>query len=152
MIEPHLIELRPATAADKEFCYEVKKAALGEYVAQTWGWDEAFQREFHRADFELRRPDIVIYQGLDIGTLEITRHEDHIHLGEFYLLPQFQRQGIGTALLERVTGEADEKSLAVRLEVLKINPVQSLYRRHGFEVNGQREHHFLMERAATLTQ
>ncbi len=151
-MKSRFIRLRSATEADKEFCYEVKKAALGQYVAQTWGWDEAFQREFHCADFELRRPDIVVYRGLDIGTLEVTRHSDHIHLGEFYLLPQFQRQGIGTILLERVTGEADEKSLAVRLEVLKINPVQSLYRRHKFAISGQREHHFLMERAATSTQ
>ena len=150
-METHFIQLRPATEADSEFCYNVKKQALGQYVAQVWGWDEAFQREFHRADFELRRPDVVVYRDLDIGTLEITSHADHIHLGEFYLLPQFQRQGIGTILLERVTDEATKKDLPVRLEVLKINPVRSLYLRHGFVISGEREHHFLMERAVINT-
>ena len=134
--------------SDSEFCYQVKKAALGQYVAEVWGWDEAFQRQFHCGDFELTRPDIVVYRAVDVGTFEVTRHIDHIHLGEFYLLPQFQRQGIGTILLERVLSEATEKGLPVRLEVLKINPAQSLYQRHEFVVSGQREHHFLMERAA----
>ena len=146
-METHLIQLRPATEADSEFCYDVKKQALGHYVAQVWGWDEAFQREFHRADFGLRRPDVVVYRDLDIGTIEIISHADHLHVGEFYLLRPFQRQGIGTALLGRVLNEATEKSLPVRLEVLKNNPVRSLYQRHGFVVTGEREHHFLMERA-----
>jgi ribosomal protein S18 acetylase RimI-like enzyme len=148
-MESHFIHLRPATESDSEFCYKVKKEALGQYVAQVWGWDEIFQREFHRRYFEVRRPDIVVYQGVDFGTIEVAKHTDHIHLGEFYLLPQFHRQGIGTLLLEQVLGEATAKGLPVRLEVLKNNPVQSLYKRHGFVITGQREHHFLMERAAS---
>ena len=143
-MKSHFIRLRSATESDCEFCYLVKKEALGVYVAQVWGWDEEFQRNFHLRNFELRRPEVVVYQGLDIGTFEISKHIDHIHLGEFYILPSFQRQGIGTILLEQVFKEA--KELPVRLEVLKNNPVQSLYKRHGFEVVGQREHHFLMER------
>ena len=145
-MEPHFIHLRAATEADYEFCYNVKKDALGQYVAQVWGWDEAFQREFHHRNFEVMRPDVVVYQNLDVGTFEITLHDDHIHLGEFYLLPQFQRQGIGTILLQQVLDEAVEKDLPVRLEVLKNNPVRSLYKRHEFVITGQREHHFLMER------
>ena len=146
MMESHLINLRPATESDCDFCYTVKKRALGQYVALIWGWDETFQREFHRVDFEAVRPDIVVYQGIDIGTFEVVKNIDHFHLGEFYLLPQFQRQGIGSTLLQQVLNEATIEGLPVRLEVLKNNPVQSLYKRHGFVISGQREHHFLMER------
>jgi hypothetical protein len=38
-------QLRPATAADYDFLYQLKVAALKEYVAATWGWDEAYQRQ-----------------------------------------------------------------------------------------------------------
>lgn len=41
------VTLRKATADDSEFVFLVKKAALGEYIEQTWGWDEDFQRRFH---------------------------------------------------------------------------------------------------------
>ena len=146
-MEPHLIHLRPTTELDSDFCYKVKKDALGDYVAQVWGWDEEFQRNFHRRDFELARPDVVIYQSADIGTFEVIEHSDHLHIGEFYILPLFQRRGIGAILLERVLQDATNKCLPVRLEVLKVNPAQSFYKRHGFIISGQKEHHFLMERA-----
>lgn len=150
-MEQHPITLRPATEQDLDFCYQVKKEAMGKYVAEVWGWDEEFQRQFHINDFEVRRPDIVVFRGEDIGTLEVMRHPDHIHLGEFYLLPQYQRQGIGTILLQQVIEESMAYALPVRLEVLKNNPVQALYKRHGFVVVGQREHHFLMERVNTIS-
>ena len=40
--------LRPAVAADEERLYAIHKAALGEYVEATWGWDEAWQRQYFR--------------------------------------------------------------------------------------------------------
>ena len=38
------ITLQRATQEDLEFAFAVKKAALGDYVAKTHGWDEAEQR------------------------------------------------------------------------------------------------------------
>lgn len=147
-MHPHNLHLRRATGADKAFCYQVKKAAIGPYVTQVWGWDEEFQKQFHDRVFEVLQPQVVAYGVLDIGTIDINQQSDHIHLGEFYLLPQFQRQGIGSILLQRVIEQAELAHLPVRLEVLKVNPAQALYKRHGFVVVGEREHHFLMERAA----
>ena len=36
--------LRPITHDDFEWAYTLHKAALGEYVERTWGWDERVQR------------------------------------------------------------------------------------------------------------
>ena len=41
------VELRPASPADSEFCYQLHKAAMGGYVTAIWGWDEQVQRGFH---------------------------------------------------------------------------------------------------------
>ncbi|MGI5160169.1 hypothetical protein [Microbispora sp. CA-102843] len=46
-----VIGLRPATPADSEFCFRLHKAALGEYVAAIWGWDERDQRGHHALTF-----------------------------------------------------------------------------------------------------
>ena len=40
--------LRPATADDFEFAFEVKRDALGPYVAERWGWDDALQIQHHQ--------------------------------------------------------------------------------------------------------
>jgi hypothetical protein len=34
------LRLRKATARDSEFAYLTKKAAVGGYVEEVWGWDE----------------------------------------------------------------------------------------------------------------
>ena len=39
------IALRPATPADAEFCYQLHKAAMGEYITAIWGWDEQVWRK-----------------------------------------------------------------------------------------------------------
>lgn len=146
MLDHHELYTRPSSETDRRYAYEVKRAALGAYVDQVWGWDEEFQQEFHTKDWQVRRPEIIVFDGQDVGTLEYFRQEDHYHVGEFYLLPEYQRRGIGTELLERMLSRADHDGLPVRLEVLKINPARGLYERHGFLICGETETHFWMIR------
>ena len=140
------LDLRPAREKDRSFCYEVKKAALRSYVEPIWGWNEDEQKEFHRKDWNEQKPEIITLDGEDIGTIEIVRKEKELHLGEFYLFPKFQKQGIGSHFMDRLIQEADSKVLPTKLEVIKINPVKSLYLRYGFKDAGETKTHFLMER------
>ncbi|GAA5496379.1 hypothetical protein Rhal01_02562 [Rubritalea halochordaticola] len=142
-----LLGLRPTCDADRHFCYAVKKAALRAYVEPIWGWDEQEQIDFHHNDWNQQRPEIITHDGRDIGTIEIVRSETELHLGEFYLFPEYQKQGIGSHFLERLVQEADAKKLPTRLEVIKINPVKSLYLRFGFQDTGETKTHYLMERS-----
>jgi hypothetical protein len=54
------ITLRTATEKDSELVYFIKKAALGEYIAETWGWNEGFQRQYHAKDYEPSRTKIIV--------------------------------------------------------------------------------------------
>jgi ribosomal protein S6 len=47
MIDYSLIKLIPADETHKEFSYQVKKAAEGEYITLMFGWNENIQRDFH---------------------------------------------------------------------------------------------------------
>lgn len=142
------ISLRSATDSDLHFAFEAKRQALGPYIVSRWGWDEAFQLELHRQRWLERPWSIIELDGNPVGTLSVQEHEDHIRLGEFYLLPQYQRQGIGTSLLRQVIERSSVLSVPVKLEYLKWNPVGSLYLRHGFEVVSENENHYFMERHA----
>ena len=44
---------RPAAEADYRFGCQVRKAALGHYIADTWGWNEDQQRDSYRREFSL---------------------------------------------------------------------------------------------------
>lgn len=140
------VSVRASTDADQEFAFHVKKLALGAYVERVWGWNESFQRDFHANDWSIHRPCIIECEDEAIGTLEVVTHVDHLCIGEFYLLPAWQRRGIGSRLLQDVIARSAREQLPIRLQFLKINPVRSLYERFGFQVVGETATHFIAER------
>ena len=60
----------------------------------------------------------------------------------------FQRQGIGTRVMQIVIEEAQRQSKAVTLGVVKINPARRLYERLGFRTTGEDEYKLYMRREA----
>ena len=140
------IRLTPMTEADFEFSFRAKKEALGPCVAEKWGWDEEMQLQIHREHWSGRRFNFIVVDGIEVGTVWMSRERDHFRFGEFYILPDHQNRGIGTAVLESLLQEADAAQLPVRLEYLKWNRVGSLYRRQGFIQVSENDTHFFMER------
>ncbi|MBE7157929.1 MAG: GNAT family N-acetyltransferase [Rhodospirillales bacterium] len=141
------IVLYPAEEADFEFAFEVKRQALGPYVEARWGWNDDFQRELHRKYWNERPWSIIVFEDQKVGTVAVTRTDTYLQFDEFYLLPSFQKQGIGTEVLQAVTQQADAAGLPIRLQHLKWNPVGALYKRHGFALVAENDTHFLLERA-----
>jgi ribosomal protein S18 acetylase RimI-like enzyme len=132
------IGLRPATAADSEFCYRVHRAAMGEYVAQVWGWDEEVQVAFHRRGFEPGRFQVVTVDGADAGLLVVERRPDEIYLGRIELDPPYQGRGVGGRLLGRLLVDAAAAGLPLTLDVLVVNSrARALYQRLGFRELGR---------------
>lgn len=138
------ITLRAATADDYDFCYRVQKATMQEYVEQTWGWDEAFQQAYFRQRFDPARNQVIVLGGADIGVFAVERRERDIFLAKIYILPEYQRRGIGTGLIKLVLQEAFKEGLPVTLRVLKVNPARRLYERLGFAVIEENDEFFIM--------
>ena len=138
--------LRPAVESDFDFAFQAKREALGPHIIAKWGWDETFQLAIHGNRWRERPWSIIESDGTAVGSVSVAEAADHIRFGEFYLLPQFQRQGLGTNILLSVLARSNDLSLPVRLEYLKWNPVGSLYRRHGFEVISENDTHYFMAR------
>jgi GNAT superfamily N-acetyltransferase len=139
-------ECLPHTPEARDFAFEVKRAAMGPHIMARWGWDEAFQRNFHEPRFRDTPFSRIMYNGQAVGTIALTALVDHLRLDEFYLLPAYQGQGLGTRILNHCLAIADTCGMPLRLRYLKWNPVGSLYRRHGFMVIDETEIHFIMER------
>jgi GNAT superfamily N-acetyltransferase len=141
-------ELLPKTRGASDWAFEIKRAAMGPHIRARWGWDEAFQREFHEKRFRECALSSIIHKDAAIGTVALTRVSDWIQLDEFYLMPSHHGRGLGTRILRHCLTLADELNRPVQLRYLKWNPVGSLYRRHGFEEVGQTDIHYLMRRPA----
>jgi ribosomal protein S18 acetylase RimI-like enzyme len=131
---PAPIEVRPARPSDRDFFHELRKAALGPYVEEIWGWNEADQRARSDLVFERYPVEIVEEKGLAIGCLSVVHEDDQDLLELVALLPESQSQGIGSALIAAVQEEAAERGVPLRLSVLANNPARALYERLGFRV------------------
>ena len=127
-----IIELRPATPADDDFCYRLHQAALGEHVTAIWGWDEKAQREYHRRAFDPDSWMIITADGADVGMIDIDYRAEEIYLGRIEILPDHQGRGIGTRLIEPLLAEADRRGQDLILDVLAVNRrAIAFYRRLG---------------------
>lgn len=136
----------PRHPRDSDFAYDVTKSALGEYVEQTYGWDEARQQEIHRRRFRPPATWIVVCGGVDIGLLAVDRHADHIHIRQLFLLPKAQGKGIGSQIMKEIITESNSSCLPIKLRVLKVNcRARDFYLRQGFCVVGESDTHYQME-------
>lgn len=144
---PPRLTLRPAVPEDLESVFVITKAAMGPYVEATWGtWDDAVQRD-RVADTFSACTHQLIYIGNELaGVLAVKRHPDHLQLLKVFLLPAFQRQGLGTMLVKQVIERAESDGLPVRLRVLRVNPAKALYERLGFVVTHEEPERLFMER------
>jgi ribosomal protein S18 acetylase RimI-like enzyme len=126
------VALRPATPADSEFCYQLHKAAMGDYVTAVWGWDEQVQRGFHDRAFDPGRWQIITAGGTDIGMLDVEHRPGEIYLARIEICPDHQGRGIGTRLISALAGQAQQNGQDLVLDVLAVNHrAQTLYQRLG---------------------
>ena len=145
-IEINKVSLRQATDADREFAFQVLKAAFGNYVKAVYGWDEQLQREIHQQRFHPSSTWIIKYNDKEIGLFAFDRETDHIRVRQLFLLPDFQGWGIGAHLMKDILKESKQKGIPIRLQVLKVNNrAKVFYERIGFSVTDETETHHKME-------
>lgn len=144
--EDLIIELRNATCKDFDFLYTLHRATLKEYIEKTWGWDEAFQKEYFLQHFNPHIQQIIVAAKTDIGSISVVHENNSVFLNIIEILPAYQNKGIGTFLIEEILVRAKSENKSVLLQVLKVNRrARALYERIGFSICGETETHYQME-------
>ncbi|HEY0632965.1 MAG TPA: GNAT family N-acetyltransferase [Thermoleophilaceae bacterium] len=148
--------LRPVTDADRAFLIELYGSTReGELAQVEWtpGAREAFveqqfsaQDAHYRANYPGATLDVIEVDGAPAGRLYVHRGPREIRIMDIALAPEFRCRGIGTALLQGLTAEADESGRRLSIHVEMDNPARSLYERLGFRAAGEYGIYVLMER------
>lgn len=138
--------IRKSSNDDFMLAYEIRKNALGDYVKQTWGWDEEQQMKFHREDYDTEILSIIEVNSEAAGTLEVYYDEHSMIISGIYITDKFQNMGIGTDILLNLHKQAAEKNTGIRLQVLKVNlKAKKLYEKLGYEVYNTTETHYQLK-------
>ena len=149
-VNPNQYNMRPYIDNEyhdyKEFVYKTKKDAYKKYVEECWGsWNEEDQRKYFESFINSVYNDAWIIQlnGKDIGFYNGATLEDGSYeIGNICIIPEYQGKGIGTQVLKDIMELHQEQDL--HIQYFKQNPVGSLYKRLGFEPNGETEFHYQM--------
>jgi GNAT superfamily N-acetyltransferase len=141
------VSLRKATSSDTEFAYRALELTMREYAEGTWGdWSEAQYRQRTASDAIAGRSLVIERDGQPVGLLKLNRMKSHLEIDQLFILPAYQRQGIGGGLLAGVLSTARELGLPVRIRVLRVNPARALYERLGFCVTSEDTERIYMQR------
>ena len=138
--------LRPAAAEDADFIYSVYEATARPLVEGIGArWAEAKMREKSAAESNDGRTLLVIVLNECAGFINIEERPEEVWLHAIFLLPAFQRTGLGRALLQVALDRAKSLSQPVRCQVMSFNPAIGFYKRLGFNVYGELDGTVLMQ-------
>ena len=139
------LRIREAVEADVDFAFAVKEAAFREYVERVWSWDGADQRELHELRFASQDVHIIQFQGTDVGYYSTSSTVDSVRVYQVFILPEYQRKGIGSACMRLIVSDASAQEKSVRLQVLKINTrATAFYEGLGFKIVDEGDSHVQM--------
>jgi ribosomal protein S18 acetylase RimI-like enzyme len=139
--------LRPANETDYQFLWSLRQLTMKDYVAKTGEWDDVDQERRFRDRWNPSKFHVIVQNDRDIGVVSIGEGAGGVYIGNIQILPEYQRLGIGTAIINSVLTDARKRNLPVTLTVLKVNPARRLYERLGFRISGVNETHYAMHAA-----
>src|SRR5262249_40949202 len=99
---------------------------MREYVAATWGWDEAWQRDFFARNYAPGRHALIVRGEKLVGRLCLTRHWRRLFLRDIELVADERNRNLGTAIIGAVLDLAHDERRDVELVVLRCNPARRL--------------------------
>ncbi len=146
---PVPIELRPALDHDFEYC---RRLYFGEmrWIIEELHLDRTSQETSFRQQWNSTQVRLIALDGTDVGWVQTITEDDELFVAQMFVDSRFQRNGIGTEVMRRLISEATAFNLAVRLNVVRINPARRLYERLGFRVTHEDDRKCYMKRDADV--
>lgn len=127
-------QLRQANQDDWDFIWSLRVVTMKDMIAQSYGWDENIQRSYAQ---ESLTGKLILVHGVAVGVITLSDWGEQLHLTWLAIVPQMQRQGLGSNLIQYSQQQATKLGKPLTLQVLRNNPAVSLYRRFGFEISEQ---------------
>ncbi|MGI5452464.1 N-acetyltransferase family protein [Streptomyces sp. CA-249302] len=126
--------LRPARLADLEQIVELRAIVMRPDLVRLGRFDEHRVRQRFRDSFVPRYASVILVDGAFAGCVALRPAEDEHWLEHFFIVPELQGRGLGSAVLGTLLKQTDADGVTVRLDVLQGSAARRLYERHGFAV------------------
>ena len=138
------LRLRGGTDADETWLFELFRETMQPYIAAAWGWEELLQREGFTTSLPAREFQILLREGVPVGSFHLTPENDALTLNMILVEPRWQRQGFGLVMMQTIQEQARQGQLPLQLRVQKTNPAVKFHERCGFATIAGDEHSLKM--------
>jgi ribosomal protein S18 acetylase RimI-like enzyme len=140
---PTGISSRPARSEDTDFITDCFLRSMFESITACRGvWDEAHERAQFECQFNLEATKVIQVDDADVGFIMCAQQQENLQIHTLCVAPEYQGRGIGSHVTMEVVNRARQTGGGVVLSVLKANArAEALYRRLGFAVVEESEHH-----------
>lgn len=129
-----MITYSPTTADDMESIYQLCRQLIDTYEdTDAIDYDHVMQWVRRKVEIKISEYTVITVNGQKAGYYRFYRNENGVmEIDDLYLFPEYQNQGIGTAVLQRCCASVEEP---VMLYVfLRNERAVSLYQQLGFEI------------------
>lgn len=140
------LSFRPSVPEDIEWLVELRAAVLRSDLERLGRYDSVTVRERLRASFRPEWTRVIVVDETDAGSITVRREDDGSWIEHFYLSPDLQGRGVGSAVLRAVLSEP--RDVPLRLNVLQGSAARRLYERFGFTVDRADDVDVFMSRPA----
>ncbi len=118
---------------------------MGQFVAEIWGWNQAWQRSDFNQHFDPENITLVLVGNELVGYCQVEDQGKVLFIRMLLLIPEYQSKGIGSYLISAVIESARAQSKDVSLQVFKVNKrARRFYEHHGFRVTNTTPSSFTM--------
>jgi ribosomal protein S18 acetylase RimI-like enzyme len=136
--------MRAAQPRDFDFCQRLYFENMSGII-DALNLDVTRQHASFARQWQVAEVRIITVADEGVGWIQVAAGDDDtIFLKQLYLAKRFQRQQIGSRIMEVLIEEAGPK--AITLGVVKINPALRLYERLGFRTTHEDQYKFYMRR------
>jgi len=128
--------LRMSTPADAAWMAELRAVVMRPDLERLDRYDPTWVRERFLRAFVPENTWVIVLDGREVGSVAVRDEPDAVWIEHFYLDPNVQGKGVGTAVLTHLL-EKHGTGLPFRLNVLQGSAARRLYERHGFRLESE---------------
>ena len=133
------IRLELSGLGDADHLADLRVTAMRESLTRVGRFDLHRARARLLDNFDPKCTRHIVVDGLRAGCVVTRIRQDHLLLDHLYVLPAFQRCGVGAAVLRTVINEAALLRLPILLGALRESEANAFYARHGFVKTGEQD-------------
>lgn len=143
------LRLKPFKQDNQFFIWNIYVKAMKPHIENIWGWDLEWQQNDFAKALTKFNTDLIMLGETKVGYVQYLTLTKSIYINALMLNPNFQSQGIGVRIIEKMASKNPELPIELRCFCVNIEAL-NFYLKNGFEIVKQDSEFFILRKSNHL--